>query len=152
MYTRDYILRMIEQLKKAIATILRLGDEQRIEEALDTLGDTYDELLGHPPGALASLTVQSAAMTLGKWHRIRIYGSLLETEAEVLCSRGGPSDLVQAARLRLRALQLTLLGLDYGGRGDPALADRAKELLAKVDRAALDAKSEAALRELKLLK
>lgn len=152
MYTRDYIIRMIEQLQKAIATILRQRDEQQIEEALDTLGDTYDELLGHPPQALATLTPESAAMTLGKWHRLQVYASLLGVEAEVLAARSAPGDAAQAARLRLRALQITLLGLQYGGRGDPALIDQAKALLAQVDGAALDPRSQASLRELGLVR
>lgn len=151
MYTRDYIMRMIEQLKKAIATILGQRDAGHYEASLDILGDTYDELLGHPPNALGSLTPESAAMTLGKWHRIQIYAGLLAVEADVLSSRARPDDNSRAERLRLRALQITLLGLRHGGQGDPALADSAKALLGQVNPAALDPGSIAALRELRLV-
>lgn len=151
-FTRDYILRQVEQLQRAIAAILRHRDEQRMAESLDTLGDTYVDLLGHRAEALSHLTPESAAMTLGKWPRIRIYATLLSVEAEVLASRADAGDAERAARLRLRALQLTLLGLARGGRGDPALKDVASELLPQVDPDELDSRSLAALRELGLIR
>ncbi len=131
-YSRDYILRMVEQLNRAIATLTRQRQDQRYEDALDTVGDTVDDLLGHQAHFLATLDPPSVARILGKWPRIKIYAALLEAEADVRQERGEADDPAQASRLRRRALSLLLLGYDKDGRGDPDLLDRARALARRV--------------------
>jgi hypothetical protein len=152
MYSRDFLLQIIEQLGRALAAILHHREEQRYEEALGTVGDTYDELLALSPQALARLTPGSAAALLGKGAKLRIYASLLQAEAAVLSARAAPGDAVLSAALRLRALRMSLLGLQQGGRGDPALVDLARSLLSEVEPGDVDGATREGLRALGLVR
>ncbi len=131
-YSRDYILRMLQQLHRALVTIMKLRQEEQYEEALDTVGDTVDELLGHQAHFLHTMTTESVVRILDKWPKLKIYSALLAAEADVLEARRAPEDLTRAPRLRCRALEILLLGRDRGGRGDPELLDRARELAERV--------------------
>jgi hypothetical protein len=148
MIRQDYLLRLIEQLKQALARILRQRDEQQHDDALDTLVDAYDELLGHRPEALAMLAPESAAMMLEKGVKLRVYAALLQAEAGVLSARAAPRDAAAALALRQRALRVVLLGLRRSERGDPPLGDLARALLGELGGVALDATTQ---RDLKAL-
>jgi hypothetical protein len=152
LYSRDYLLQIIEQLGRALAAILHHREDEQYQEALDRVEDTYNELLAFSPDALARLTPESAAAMLSKGARLRIYASLLQSEAAVLAARSAPGDAARSAALRGRALRVTLLGLEREGRGDPALLDLARSLVAEVEPAALDGATSSVLRARKLLR
>ena len=149
-FSRDYIVRMIEQLKKAIDRIRKHTDEQQYDDALDEVGDTCDDLLGHQAHMLNTLDCPSVIRILDKWPRIKVYVGLLQAEADVRAARRSPEDLPEVERLRQRALQLLLLGRAQGGRGDPDLKDAVRTLLPQVDSTALAATYRAHLKDLGL--
>jgi hypothetical protein len=152
MYTRDYLLRLLEQLAQSLARIRRQREERQLDDALDSVADAYDELLGHSAPALAMLSPESAGLLLAKGAKVQIYASLLRAEAEVLAARVATRNTAAAVALRLRALRLVLLELRRSQRSEPALLELARSLLSEVDRVALDGATLNDLRALGLVR
>lgn len=61
---RDYILRLIEQLGRALARIASLVAERKYDDALQTIGEAERELLGDDLRSLSRLDATSAVLLL----------------------------------------------------------------------------------------
>ena len=105
MIQRDYVLRLIQQLAQALARIAGLKRSGRLDEALDDVGRTLDDLLGPLRGTLDAIDARSAARLLTDRERIEAYALLTAEEASILEMMGDTSRAAHRAR---RALALLL--------------------------------------------
>lgn len=102
---RDYILRLIEQVAKAIAAVLRRRDEGDLAGARREAHQAVLELLG--PGASMALMADSrtAAHLVSDPRRLRLWCRLLGEDRELLQLMGRPAE---AAALDRRIVELLL--------------------------------------------
>ncbi|MFH2008095.1 MAG: hypothetical protein ABI333_16050 [bacterium] len=147
MITNDYILRLLEQLGRAIGRMVRHRDAEQWDRAHDVFAESCEDLLGQQPRFLDLLDVQNAVRMLGKWHRVKMYSALLEADAAVWKRQG---ESARAAKLYRRALEIFLEGLSHGGRGDRELSETITGLLAHVGLNRLAPAYQAMIRELNL--
>jgi hypothetical protein len=94
---RDYVMRMVQQLAKLLAALLKLKQEQKFDEAADAIMGGCEGLLGLDFKALALVDSQSGAALLGNVSRVRTFARLLEELADVHAGRG------EEAKARSRA-------------------------------------------------
>jgi hypothetical protein len=85
---RDYVMRMVQQLAKLLAALLKLKSEQRYDEAAEALMGGCESLLGLDFKALALVDSQSGAALLNDAARVRTFARLLEELADVHAARG----------------------------------------------------------------
>ncbi|MEI7026941.1 hypothetical protein [Paenibacillus sp. y28] len=111
MYQRDYILRMIEQMTRTIATqIMKLREQRKYDEALAATGELYKKLSLPNPALLFKLTVRQLIdmMTMnGVAHleKLEAIATLFKEEAEIRAELGQQEE--SGARL-VKALQIHL--------------------------------------------
>jgi hypothetical protein len=84
----DYIERMIEKLVAALAAILKAGQGQKKEEALDLIQQTSLSLFGMEYRMLITIDAGSVADVLGHPEKIKALAKLVSTEADLLQQRG----------------------------------------------------------------
>jgi hypothetical protein len=84
MIQRDYVLRLIQQLAQALARIAGLKRSGQLDEALDDVGTTLDDLLGPLRQTLDAIDARSAARLLTDRERIEAYALLTAEEASIL--------------------------------------------------------------------
>jgi hypothetical protein len=101
---RDYILRMIERLGKAIAAVLKKKREGEPAEARRMLDDLRVEMFGGMGSALDAVDPASVVGLAGGMDRARAYATLLAVEAD-LRDEAEPR---WAARARRRAIEVHL--------------------------------------------
>jgi hypothetical protein len=99
----DYLERQIAQLVEALAALLRLRRERKLEEAELLLQRTCREVLGMEYGALLLVDAASVAQLLGTPERIHVLAQLVSEEAAQLEARGRNAE---ALARRERALAL----------------------------------------------
>jgi len=117
----DFLMRAIQQLTQAIARILRLSREDRLEEAEAELGRAYDELLGPDRVYLEMVDPATLGNLLGTPEKTRVLAKLSMLEAGLALRRG---DTARAARLEARARTLRDHAHDEDPRdGDGTLLD-----------------------------
>lgn len=97
---RGWLERQLQQLADAVARVLRLRRERKLDEARAALGETYEDLFGLAPEVLDALDVPSAALLLGAAERVRAWAELLDVGADLAADAGDPAG---AQRLRERA-------------------------------------------------
>jgi hypothetical protein len=110
---RDYVLRMIQLLARAIATIFGLKQAGKLEEALEEVQTTADMIFGSMRSTLDAIDPQSAARLLTSGEKIETYATLTAEEASIRELMG---DATRARRSELRALSLYLEALIFEGR------------------------------------
>jgi hypothetical protein len=84
----DYIERMIETLVAALAAILKAGQAQKTEEALDLVHQTSLSLFGMEYRMLVTIDAGSVAELLGHPEKIKALAKLVSAEADLLQQRG----------------------------------------------------------------
>jgi hypothetical protein len=94
---RDYVMKMVKQLAKLLAALLKLKSEQKYDEAVQSLEGACQDLLGLDFGALALVDSQSGASLLREVAHIRTFARLLEELSLVHADKG------EEAKARARA-------------------------------------------------
>jgi len=84
MIQRDYVLRLIQQLAQALARIAGLKRSGQLDEALDDVGATLNDLFGPLRQTLDAIDARSAARLLTDRERIEAYALLTAEEASIL--------------------------------------------------------------------
>jgi hypothetical protein len=87
---KDYILRMVKQLAAALARVLGLKQQGRLEEAQQAIDEAWSELLSLPPQLLGRLDAVTLKSMLKHPDAYRAAADLLEAEATIAESRGDP--------------------------------------------------------------
>lgn len=105
MLERDYVLRLIQLLAQAVARIFGLKRAGKLDEALEAVGLTLDEIFGTLRITLDAIDPQTAAMLLADQERLEAYALLTGEEASILELMG---DAARAQTGYLRALSLYL--------------------------------------------
>jgi hypothetical protein len=85
---RDYVMRMVQQLAKLLAALLKLKTEKKYDEATEAIAGACGDLLGLDFGALALVDSQSGAGLLGNVARVRTFARLLEELSDIHASQG----------------------------------------------------------------
>ena len=124
MIQRDYVLRLIQQLAQALARIAGLKRSGQLDEALDDVGATLDELLGPLRATLDPIDARSAARLLTDRERIEAYALLTAEEASILELMGDTSRAAHRARRALALLlEAQVLGHTLSGDAQKTLAE-----------------------------
>lgn len=110
---RDYVLRMIQLLARAIARILGLREAGKLKEALEEVQTTADTIFGSMRSTLDVIDPQSAARLLTNGDKIEAYATLTAVEASI---RDVMGDAELARSGERRALSLYLEALVLEGR------------------------------------
>jgi hypothetical protein len=105
MLERDYVLRLIQLLAQAVARIFGLKRAGKLEEALEAVGLTLDEIFGTLRMTLDAIDPQTASMLLADRERLEAYALLTAEEASILELMG---DATRAQSGYFRALSLYL--------------------------------------------
>lgn len=88
MIREDYVLRLIRQATQLLARVLKLKDEQRLEEAKTTLEQAFEALLGPDRAWLREVDTGTVATMLDDPEAMRLLARLTVTEAALLESQG----------------------------------------------------------------
>jgi hypothetical protein len=102
----DYVLRAIEQLSQAIASILCALKAGSVDEAEAQLASAYEALLASDQVFLGMVDSATLANLLGSPEKVRILAKLSLLEARAVEARG---ENPRAAQLRSRARELAQL-------------------------------------------
>ena len=108
MLTRDYMMRIIQELAKALKLALRLKEEKKHRQALDAIGRSYRDLLAIDPGMLDAMDAASAAKVIGDVAMVRVVVELALCEADIARDMG---DAAMADRREKAALELLIEGI-----------------------------------------
>jgi hypothetical protein len=137
MIESDYILRMIQQLAKAIARIVGLKQAGQLDEALDELRTTADGIFGPIRHTLDAIDARSAAGLLANREKIEAYAAVTAEEASILEQMGDASS-ARSGEQRAISLYLEALMLSGTVSGDARTA--IVELCRRVDEETLPAR------------
>ena len=131
---RDYVLRMIQLLARAVARILGLKRAGHLEEALEAVSDTVDEIFGTMRTTLDAIDPQSAARLLASQEKIEAYALLTAEEASILELMGDATRAKSGYRRALSLyLEAVLLELQISDDASAAIS----QLRSKVDESTL---------------
>jgi len=104
----DYIMRLIEMFSESMRKILKMEREGKVEEALETIGETYRNLLGLNPEIVHIMEVEDIKNLIEYTgimdeHKIQILAKLLIKEGDLLLQA---KDKKIAKQRYLKALEL----------------------------------------------
>jgi hypothetical protein len=139
---RDYVLRMIQLLARAIARILGLKQAGKLEEALEEVETTADTIFGSMRSTLDAIDPQSAARLLTSGDKIEAYATLTAEEASIRELMG---DATRARSGERRALSLFLEALILEGTVSDDARAAIGDLRDKVDESTLPQRYQEAL-------
>jgi len=145
MIERDYIMRMIQQLVNALARIVHAREEEKYDEAHQTVEETLGELFGLKPAFIDTMSAESLTLLLGDKEKVKILARLLLEEGEVFEAQG---DAAGAARKHQKSLELYLEAVDPGDNIDAETGQTIKSLLNKIEFYHLPEKYRAMVRKL----
>ena len=117
MIREDYIMRLIRQLAEAVARASGLRKKQREDDAIASLGQSWDELLDTPRNLLEVVDDRTLAELLREPVRMRVGAGLLGEEARAVAAKGDP---VTAAVLSGRAMRLYAAASELDPHDDDA--------------------------------
>jgi hypothetical protein len=83
MFEDDFILRMVKQLGDFLTRIKRRKDDGQLEEALDTIDEAYDDLLGRDAELYRSLDPATLVSLCRHRDRAKAVARLCREEASV---------------------------------------------------------------------
>jgi len=129
MLTRDYMMRIIQELAKLLKVALGLKQEKKHRQALDAIGRGYRDLLAIDPGMLDAMDAASAAKVIGDVAKVRVVVELALCEADVARDAG---DTAMADRREQAALELLVEGIWLSAdctEDDIALLERVVKLV-----------------------
>jgi hypothetical protein len=130
MVERDYVLRMIQQLVRALARIAGLKRAGQLDEALEDVSATLDDVLGPLRQTLEVIDPQSAARLLSDRDRIEAYAVLVAEEGSILELMG---DTERSGHRTRRALALLLEAQRLGHTLSPDALEVLEALQRKVE-------------------
>jgi hypothetical protein len=134
MIERDYVLRMIQLLAGAVARIFGLKRAGQLEEALEAVSVTVDEIFGTLRMMLDAIDPQSAARLLAYPEKIEAYAMLTAEEASILELMGDATRANSGYRRALSLyLEAVLLELKISDEASAAIS----ELRSKVEESTL---------------
>lgn len=110
MYSRDYILRMIEMIGQLIAAILGKIRRGEFDVASTNLNNLYQDVLKEDAAYFRNMDEQDIPSGLLKHHNytndhLEILGELFNAEAELCLARGDKSGCVKYSRKSLLILE-----------------------------------------------
>lgn len=88
MIREDYVLRLIRQAAQLLARVLKLKDEQQVQQAQVTLEQAFEALLGPERKWLREVDTGTVALLLDDPEVMRMLARLTVTEAELLEAQG----------------------------------------------------------------
>jgi hypothetical protein len=100
----DYIMRLIEQVVRAIARMLQLTEKGEFDQAIKKADDVYD-MLGVNKDLLDAMDTPSLANLLGHPDKMRLVARVCREEARVHKMKGDP---LSAQNRNRKALELFL--------------------------------------------
>ena len=134
MIERDYVLRMIQLLARAVARIFGLKRAGQLEEALEAVSETVDEIFGTLRTTLDAVDPQTAARLLASPEKIEAYALLTAEEASILELTGDATRAKSGYRRALSFyLEAVLLELKISDDASAAIV----ALRSKVDESTL---------------
>jgi len=95
MFSRDYIMRLIEEFARMLAAISGLKLEGKLDEALKKVDDAYNDLLHIAPSTLMSLKGQEVIKVLQdelkfESQQLRMVAELLYEQGQIYNELGDP--------------------------------------------------------------
>jgi hypothetical protein len=142
MLERDYVLRLIQLFARAMAQILGLKRAGKLDEALEAVRLTADEIFGTLRTTLDAIDPQSAARLLTSQEKIEAYAMLTAEEASILELMGDATRAKSGYRRALSLyLEAVLLELKISDDASAAIS----ELRSKVDESKLPGRYQDAL-------
>ncbi len=95
MFSRDYIMRLVEEFARMLAAITGLKLEGKHDEALKKIDDAYNELLHIAPSMLMSLKSQEILKVLQdelnfESQQLRMAAELLYEQGQIYIELGDP--------------------------------------------------------------
>lgn len=125
MIYQDYLLRLLQQLTRFVARILKLRDEKKPVEALKAVQTAFDELFGGGREWLKEVDSLTMASLLEDPETMKAYAQLLTLEGQLLEELGQ----LGLANMRLQsALELLLRAqLQAHAEGLPRASTRAQD-------------------------
>ena len=142
MFERDYVLRLIQLFARAMAQILGLKRAGKLDEALEAVRLTADEIFGTLRTTLDAIDPQSAARLLSSQEKIEAYAMLTAEEASILELMGDATRAKSGYRRALSLyLEAVLLELKISNDASAAIS----ELRSKVDESKLPGRYQDAL-------
>lgn len=142
---KDYILRMIEQIRKMVEAMMGLTRGGRPEEALAASRDAVSQLLGPLAGLAPRLDSATAAHMVGDADVVGAWAAVTAAEADAHRARG---DEVSAQAAYRRSLELALESHLRTITDVPELLALIERLRPEVDAAVLDPRQRDALAQL----
>lgn len=122
MLRTDYIQRMIDQIGRMLASIMRLRKNEEFVQAEQSLDDTVRMLFGLGIDLLLTMDLPSLIQSLQEPEKILVLTRLLKIEADLAQEAGKTG---RSERAMLRALDL----LAYLKQQDVELDEEAKDLI-----------------------
>ena len=110
MYQKDYILRLIEQLFKFLAEVMRLIKKGGYEKASDMLEHSYYDFLKEDAAFFRNIPEEKLTDKLLKVHNytnghLEILAELFNAEAELEMARGKKKECIEYSRKALRLFE-----------------------------------------------
>jgi|RhiMetdeSRZDD1v2_1073273.scaffolds.fasta_scaffold111793_2 hypothetical protein len=134
MLERDYVLRLIQLFAQAVARILGLKRAGQLDDALEAVSLTADEIFGTLRITLDAIDPQSAARLLASQEKIEVYAILTAEEASIFELKGDAARATNGYRRALSFyLEAELLELTISDEASAAIS----ELRSKVDESTL---------------
>ena len=130
MITRDYLMRMVQQLAGVLARILRAKEQEQYDQAMQEAEKAYGELFGMEANLLRALDAATLAQFLGHREKIKACAALFREEGELHRLKG---ETDQAGAKFRRALELFLEALNFDEQDDAECRQAIKALTAVVD-------------------
>ena len=109
MLRTDYIQRMVEQIARMLASVMRLRKNKQFVQAEQSLDDTARMLFGLGMNLMLTMDLQSLISSLHKPEKILVLTRLLKIQAE-LAQESGQNTRSQQALLRALHLFAHLQG------------------------------------------
>ena len=135
MFSEDYILRMIRMATAALAQILRLKKGGQYPQALETIDQALEEVLGLKADLIRAMDDESVLSALTQHDhldtdRLLILADLFYEEGDILSKQGKPAAGQISA---LRALNFYLdVVLDWGAERISEKFEKIEDLVAKL--------------------
>jgi hypothetical protein len=120
----DYLLRLIQQMVRALAEIAGLRNAGELDQAFDEVERATRTLLGDAADLLVRLDPGTAAQILGDPDRVLVWAKLVSEKAEILRLRG------DGAGSRIETARAIALAREAAASGKPEAESLLEELTA----------------------
>jgi len=83
MIERDYLMRLIQQLNTVLARIMRAKQQEKYDEAQETIKEAHGELFGLDSALVGMMSAESLAQLLGDGEKIKAMARLFKEEGDL---------------------------------------------------------------------